>query len=164
MILCRWTMYGVVEKQHTAFSVNVSGTACVYGDISLPVHGVHTIGMFRYHTALTKMGPELGKIHEKLPDIRRSALLTPENAMLWMDVVYHSIRYVQGVTQVTTTAENAAELGMGVCQDYAHIFLALFKALEKLSNRRFAIVRLFADGPAVQRHNIMTAGDGFPTD
>lgn len=44
-----------------------------------------------------------------------------------MDVVYHSIRYVQGVTQVTTTAENAAELGMGVCQDYAHIFLALLR-------------------------------------
>ena len=36
-------------------------------------------------------------------------------------------------------------------------FLALFKALEKLSNRRFAIVRLFADGPAAVTIHIMKA-------
>jgi transglutaminase-like putative cysteine protease len=41
------------------------------------------------------------------------------------DWVYHALRYAHGVTSIRTTAAEAFRLGQGVCQDYAHIMLAL---------------------------------------
>jgi transglutaminase-like putative cysteine protease len=41
------------------------------------------------------------------------------------DWVYQSITYRHGVTGVRTTAAEALALGAGVCQDYAHIMLAI---------------------------------------
>lgn len=42
--------------------------------------------------------------------------------------VYHHMRYQPGITHLRTTATEALELGQGVCQDYAHILLALCRA------------------------------------
>ena len=39
--------------------------------------------------------------------------------------VFEAITYEYGVTSVTTTAAEALALGRGVCQDYAHVMLAL---------------------------------------
>jgi transglutaminase-like putative cysteine protease len=44
------------------------------------------------------------------------------------DWVYQSMTYRHGVTGVRTTAAQALELGTGVCQDYAHVMLALCRA------------------------------------
>jgi transglutaminase-like putative cysteine protease len=44
------------------------------------------------------------------------------------DWVYQSMRYQAGVTKVRTTAAEALALGHGVCQDYAHVMLALCRA------------------------------------
>lgn len=41
------------------------------------------------------------------------------------DWVYHALRFVHGITDIHTTAAEALALGQGVCQDYAHIMLAL---------------------------------------
>jgi Transglutaminase-like enzymes, putative cysteine proteases len=41
------------------------------------------------------------------------------------DWVYQSMTYQHGVTGVRTTAAQALEIGSGVCQDYAHVMLAL---------------------------------------
>lgn len=41
------------------------------------------------------------------------------------DWVHHTLRYSHGVTDIHTTAAQALSLGHGVCQDYAHIMLAL---------------------------------------
>ena len=37
--------------------------------------------------------------------------------------------YVKGATDVSTTAEQALQLGSGVCQDFAHLALALLRAM-----------------------------------
>ena len=42
--------------------------------------------------------------------------------------VYQHMRYQPGITQPATTAAEALTLGQGVCQDYAHILLALCRA------------------------------------
>ena len=39
--------------------------------------------------------------------------------------VYQALRYERGITDIHTTAAQALALGQGVCQDYAHIMLAL---------------------------------------
>ncbi|MDQ6878020.1 MAG: transglutaminase family protein, partial [Candidatus Dormibacteraeota bacterium] len=44
------------------------------------------------------------------------------------DWVYQSMTYRGGVTGVRTTASEALALGFGVCQDYAHIMLAVCRA------------------------------------
>jgi transglutaminase-like putative cysteine protease len=44
------------------------------------------------------------------------------------DWVYQSMTYQHGVTGVRTTAAEALALGQGVCQDYAHVMLALARA------------------------------------
>jgi transglutaminase-like putative cysteine protease len=44
------------------------------------------------------------------------------------DWVYQSMTYRHGATGVRTTAAEAIEIGAGVCQDYAHVMLALARA------------------------------------
>jgi transglutaminase-like putative cysteine protease len=44
------------------------------------------------------------------------------------DWVYQNMTYRHGVTGVRTTAAEALERGAGVCQDYAHVMLALCRA------------------------------------
>ena len=44
------------------------------------------------------------------------------------DWVYQSMTYQHGVTGVRTTASEALALGSGVCQDYAHVMLAVARA------------------------------------
>jgi transglutaminase-like putative cysteine protease len=40
------------------------------------------------------------------------------------------VRYEPGVTDVTTTAEEALAAGRGVCQDHAHVFIGAARTLE----------------------------------
>lgn len=44
--------------------------------------------------------------------------------------VYHAMRYGAGATNVSTTAAEALAIGQGLCQDYAHIMLALCHAAQ----------------------------------
>ena len=44
------------------------------------------------------------------------------------DWVYQSMTYRHGVTGVRTTAAEALAIGAGVCQDYAHVMLAVCRA------------------------------------
>lgn len=44
--------------------------------------------------------------------------------------ILERVRYEPGVTDVSTTAEEALAAGSGVCQDHAHIFLGAARALE----------------------------------
>ncbi|HET9781071.1 MAG TPA: transglutaminase family protein [Candidatus Dormibacteraeota bacterium] len=44
------------------------------------------------------------------------------------DWVYQSMTYRHGITGVRTTAAEALALGSGVCQDYAHVMLAVCRA------------------------------------
>jgi transglutaminase-like putative cysteine protease len=46
------------------------------------------------------------------------------------DWVYQAITYKGGVTGVRTTASEALAQGFGVCQDYAHIMLAICRSAE----------------------------------
>ncbi len=64
--------------------------------------------------------------------IRRAALELSESAEWGLpladsinDWVYQSMTYQHGVTGVRTTAAEALALGSGVCQDYAHVMLAV---------------------------------------
>jgi transglutaminase-like putative cysteine protease len=45
------------------------------------------------------------------------------------EYVYKNFQYIQGITSVTTTLDEIWKLKAGVCQDFAHILLALLRLL-----------------------------------
>jgi transglutaminase-like putative cysteine protease len=53
---------------------------------------------------------------------------TPAAALALMSAVHGALAYEKGATTVTTTAPEALQLGRGVCQDFAHVLLALYRS------------------------------------
>lgn len=70
-----------------------------------------------------------------------SALLRA-NAL--MERLYQQFRYQPGATGIATTASQAFALGCGVCQDYAHILIALCRAGGIAA--RYAAGMIFGEG------------------
>ncbi len=73
-------------------------------------------------TALTAPDAALSAAATAHLDSGRTALRLAEELNGW---VHRSMRYLRGVTGVSTTAAEAHALGGGVCQDYAHVMLTL---------------------------------------
>lgn len=114
-------IYGAARQEHERFSVDVEGTAEIYGANTLKAES-GSLGLFRYATGLTSAGENLRRLHARqdFPELSGYA-----KAVSMMRELYEAFTYTSGVTGVNTTAEEAITLGHGVCQDYAHILLAL---------------------------------------
>lgn len=94
------------------------------------ITGPHTGNMplwaFMAQSPLTRPGPKvraiLGQVEapggDPLAALHRLSALVLDN-----------IRYAPGETQVHTSGEEAAALGLGVCQDHAHVFIGAARAL-----------------------------------
>jgi transglutaminase-like putative cysteine protease len=76
-------------------------------------------------TALTEPDRELSEVARHLAATCLSDLDLAERICSW---TRHSITYGHGVTGVQTTAVEARAGGVGVCQDYAHVMLAVCRA------------------------------------
>jgi transglutaminase-like putative cysteine protease len=61
------------------------------------------------------------------------------------------VKYLSGATQVNTSAMEAFELGQGVCQDHAHIFIACCRSMG-LPARYVSGYLFTADGSLMQTH------------
>lgn len=70
--------------------------------------------------------------------------LALSRAIFLMHSLHDHFSYVQGVTTVQTTAEEAMALGKGVCQDYSHILLSLCR-IEKIPCR-YVVGMLIGEG------------------
>lgn len=142
--------YGVIHEQHTCFRVDVQGMAERYPERHETASEAAQM-LYRQQTARTMPGPALRKMMEKkgvwsamsggLEEVSPvSTRLSPEadpgeagtkeqeswqTALRIRDLVHDSMTYVPGATSPATSAEEAAASGKGVCQDYAHIMLAL---------------------------------------
>lgn len=73
--------------------------------------------------ALTGSGPALDALWRRWTGGRS---LYPQVEGL-SELLARGLAYLPGVTDADTPAERAAHLGVGVCQDWAHIFLALWR-------------------------------------
>ena len=117
-----------VEPGTTSIVVECRGTVATSD--SLGVVGPHSGHMpmwaFLDQSAQTRPGPRIRAIMAGVYAPRLSVidLLHRLSAK-----VLSQVAYVTGETNVYTTAEEAAELGMGVCQDHAHIFIGAARAL-----------------------------------
>ncbi len=120
--------YGVVEEAHDRFCVKASGVA-VTGvkefEEALPSH---RLGIFKYPSGYTKPGRCLREYMASLPFADRMSVY--DRGVFLMHRLHRDFVYEKGVTTFKTTAEEAMELGRGVCQDYAHILITLLRMLK----------------------------------
>jgi transglutaminase-like putative cysteine protease len=82
----------------------------------------------RYLLEPTRLTLPDGRIREAAQRLRAGADGDLELAEAINDGVYQSLTYQHGATRVRTTAAEALSIGRGVCQDYAHLMLALCRA------------------------------------
>jgi transglutaminase-like putative cysteine protease len=82
-----------------------------------------TMADYLTHNMYTDPGPELAELAAGLCADRPL-----ETIRRIIDYTHGALRYVRGVTHVHTSAHQAHADGAGVCQDFAHLALALAKA------------------------------------
>lgn len=120
--------YGTVEEPHQRFYVKVSGIA-VTGlgsfENALPSH---QLGSFRYPSDYTRPGRCLKEYMASLSFAE--GMSAYDRGVFLMHRLHQDFVYEKGVTTFQTTAEEAMCLGRGVCQDYAHILIALLRMLK----------------------------------
>ncbi|MGN0642348.1 MAG: transglutaminase domain-containing protein [Huintestinicola sp.] len=110
---------GRCGSPHSSFSFEITGEAAVSADC-------YSNGEDRpfYYSFSPMTEPS-----EKLRDFYLSNLPPSgtrfERAMSLCNSLYENFTYAKNSTGTSTTAAQAFEQGMGVCQDYAHIFLSL---------------------------------------
>lgn len=123
-------IYGTARQEHKCFAVDVKGNAEIDSDSHVKAE-LNQAGIFRYETELTRAGMSIRTFHERLKESCGSGF---DRAVYMMNELYESFSYVQGITGINTTAEEAFSLKKGVCQDYAHILLSLCR-LERIPCR-----------------------------
>lgn len=81
---------------------------------------------FRAQTPLTRPGPKVRALIARVDAPKDDALAGLHQLST---LIRDEIAYVTGETGVETTAEEAAALGRGVCQDHTHVFCGGARAL-----------------------------------
>ncbi|MGN0158603.1 MAG: transglutaminase domain-containing protein [Brotaphodocola sp.] len=119
-------VYGNLYFEHKTFAFQVSGIAETgLSDGDRENDETH-VGKYRYPHGMNRAGDGIRQYFEKI--MRAQALSevsmfkTAEYLMLCL---YRDFSYQKDMTDMSTTAEQAWNLGCGVCQDYAHILIAL---------------------------------------
>lgn len=113
-----------VDKVHKELDFVSRGIVEISGNESIGDDGLNPI-LFLRQTKLTKIGEGLGKLLEKYKGDMRGI----EQSLKDMSAeILAKVPYDKTKTNSKTTAEEALELGGGVCQDHTHIFVGLCRA------------------------------------
>ncbi len=116
---------GYIPEPHDVFSYEASGIAFVDND---NIKEEKFKPLYRFDSFLTIPGPAIERLTEvcKARIAELSSGATPVDAAAEvMHEVYRAFTYTPGSTTIQTTAEEALAQGRGVCQDYAHVMLAV---------------------------------------
>lgn len=118
-------IFGRTEGEHDLFRVTNRGTVRTGLCDSVAAEEPYRQGMYLMQTSYTKPGEGLREFYGTIDFNRCSGNL--EKARLVMEEMRKRFAYETGSTGIMTTAEEAWQQGKGVCQDYAHICLALLR-------------------------------------
>lgn len=117
-------VYGDIEQPHSRFLVEVQGAAHIKSDrLVTNDKPLIELASYRFPSPYTRAGSRLKEyyqLHARGED--EDKLVFAERLL---HQLYQDMKYVQGVTDIRTTAEEALMGGQGVCQDYAHIMITL---------------------------------------
>ncbi|HEY2427975.1 MAG TPA: transglutaminase family protein [Acidimicrobiales bacterium] len=106
-------------------------------------------------TALTAADAELRQVAADLLAAGHRELALAEHICDW---VSNRLRYQSGVTTVVTTAAEACRSGAGVCQDFAHVMLAVCRAAGIPA--RYVSGHLLGEGPSHAWVEVLFPNDG----
>ena len=109
---------GKIQQLHDHFRYTLNGTARLAVSQREPER---PMTVFRFPSDYTQPWQGLTELLEKW-DLPANP---QERAWQLMTLVHEHMEYAPGTTGVNTTAEQAFASGKGVCQDYAHIYLAM---------------------------------------
>lgn len=117
------TVYGSVHGAHDKFGFHISGDAETNLSSGETVKEGENSGIYRYPYGLNKAG---AGIKDYFSQIALDSYANDyEKACALMNRLHEDFTYETGSTSMSTTAEEAWQQRKGVCQDYAHIFIAL---------------------------------------
>ncbi|MBQ8744046.1 MAG: transglutaminase family protein [Mailhella sp.] len=115
-------LYGSIGMAHTSLRAVAEGIVA-----QRPYRICGTAhGMYHACTPLTTPSDKMLAFAHALA-VKHSTADTGKYARAIADAVHAHMVYLPGSTDVATTAAQSFELGSGVCQDYAHITLALLR-------------------------------------
>lgn len=117
-------IYGCCRGAHTSFEANVCGQAVAGLAQSVPSANPVRDLQFQYPTALTAADASIRRFADCL-HLGGDPLSQAECVM---NAVHAALQYAPGATTVSTTAAEAFAAGCGVCQDYAHVMLAVLRS------------------------------------
>lgn len=118
-------VFGSVPEAHDSFTVSVRGQAVTGLASRETVREPARLGSFLVQSAYTEPGDGLKRYYDTISSCICKMERPYDKALSIMENLGNVFRYCQGVTTVATTAEEAWNLGCGVCQDWCHIMLGL---------------------------------------
>lgn len=145
------TLCGEVPDPHMSFEITVEGDV-ITGNAGQTARTVRTaiesdLAKYRYQSKYTKAGQAVKAYHNTIKNsgygnsnmfgnqkgnssqggISPDTMSHRQIAEVYMQALYRDMAYVPGTTGIHTTAEEALTNRQGVCQDYAHILIALLR-------------------------------------
>lgn len=117
-----------VEPGTRVIEVHCSGLVATADNAGVIGHhaGHMPLWTFLAQSALTRPGPRMRSIMAQV-DVPKGDGLAMLHAL--SSAILANVHYAAGETGVHTSAEEAAALGLGVCQDHAHIFIGAARAM-----------------------------------
>lgn len=148
-------IYGWDDMAHTTFSFQITGDVYTGLDGREEKINEDMLAVFRHPHGLNRVGDTLSAYYEKLAGMLPADVW--EKTLFLTHRLHEDFVYEKGCTNVDTTAEQAWKLGRGVCQDYAHILIALLH-MARIPAR---YVTGMIPGEGVSHAWVEVAEDGF---
>ena len=114
---------GCTRAPHLRLGIDVHGVVKTGISGKVPVMDDYREHIFRYATELTKADEDIA---EAAGTLQEEDVLSMSDKI--MSFLGDRITYTANVTGINTTAAESFALGMGVCQDYSHIMLAMLRS------------------------------------
>jgi transglutaminase-like putative cysteine protease len=119
------TARSVVETGPVGPTVDVSGKHAAWGDLAR-TEVADRFYEFLAPSRFVEPDEDLSRVTQEL----RLGCATPDEAVLTtVDWVHSQLEYGAGATHVHTSAVEAWRAGQGVCQDFAHLSLAVLRGM-----------------------------------
>ena len=122
---------GSLREAHDHYFLEVSGVVEIGQLLYEEIADKAQIGMYRYPYGKTSPGKLILQYADRINmELQNSNIeKNYDKALYIMHSLHSKFNYDSAVTDINTSAEEALVIGQGVCQDYAHIYIALARAL-----------------------------------
>lgn len=114
-------IYGYKEDPHQSLHIFIQGKVATH---PYPYEDEYLLPVYKLATKQTKISQEMIDFLSQL-DIKENR----KDMWLLMNRIHEYMTYQKNVTDTNTTASDAFHLRKGVCQDYAHIMIAMLRYL-----------------------------------